>query len=268
MRSMKVISVIMLMLGGAYANDKTSAFFSVGAGFVPKIQTHLTNENLSSPLYTLHLKYGARYYFNDLFGLSMYIPLEGGYSHFGKQDSIKQDSFFSGGVGGDILLDIGSNKGLGIFFGGELHYSYYWLSDSSQVSNHKGSQSHIHFGLAVKTHSKFSVRAGVKKYLARPVQDYQPLNTISGYGVFVDLLFGIDNSSITYQAQLVQEERRKKAEEKAAQMAQNPTNTGSRFFWGGGFGYGVGRTYRNYTPSYRPSRPSTPILKSTPAHFR
>ncbi|TLD82116.1 outer membrane beta-barrel protein [Helicobacter sp. MIT 05-5293] len=267
MRSVKVICAVVLTLSSVWANDKTSAFFSIGAGFVPKIETNLKNENLSSALYTLHLKYGAKYYFNNSFGLSMYIPLEGGYSRFDEQDSINQASFFSGGVGGDVLLDIGSNRGLGVFLGGELQYSYYWLPNPSLAHSHKGLQSNVHLGLAVNIHSKFSVRAGVKKYLTRPIQDYQPLSTTNGYGVFVELLFRIDNSSITHQAQSLQEERRKKAEERAAQMAQNPTmDTGSRIFWGGGFGYGVGRSYHHYTPSYRPS--PTPNLKSTPLHFR
>lgn len=261
-----------------FAHEKSSAFFAIGGSYMPKLAYEFHADKPTAPLYGAGVKYGAKYYFNNALGLRLYIPIQAGYAHFGKTYNPSNTSFVSAGMGGDILLDLGSSKSsIGLFSGGEVHYAYYWLGES----NPAGVQTQVHAGLALNLNPSFAINMGIKRFINRPEHRHSSLrDSLSKYGVFVDFLFMLDNSQISSQqvrnqqlkeqrrAQRMEEERQRLRNSQSIYFTRDPVystnNNGSLgAFFGGlvgaSFGSGI---FRSQAPSNPQPAPSAPILKA------
>lgn len=230
MRYMKALYILIFALICAYAKSdvktstKNGAFFAIGGSYAPHISyqlpftesTQTATSTVSAPLYSVGIKYGAKHYFGNHFGMRLYLPLYGGYSHF--QHSEANDiGFVAAGMGGDIHLDIGSSRGMGIFAGGEVSYAYYWLKDA----NAKGLQTAAHIGLSLHFHPRFCMQLGLKHYFDRPKQERLTLDSaLDNYTAFVDFVFTFDNSDISHSYALREQQREKKRKEREAAQAQ------------------------------------------------
>lgn len=209
----------MFAISTLLGNEKSGAFFAIGGGYAPKIPYQVSAPDNSTaissvPLYAGGIKYGARHYFNNNWGLRLYLPIQGGFSRFDEGYSPAKARFVSAGMGGDILFDIGSSKSsVGIFAGGEVNYAYYWLDSTDS----KGIQTEVHFGLALNFTPRFSINIGMKQYINRPTQEKTPLSSsLRDYGGFVDFIFALDNSNISSSS---------RAQDKVRQEAETNSNS-------------------------------------------
>ena len=209
-----------------WASEKSGAIFGIEAGSTPRLEASTLGASSHAPLASLGVKYGARHYFNQLLGISLYLPLEGGYSSLRGGDF----AFASIGMGGDLLLDFGVYRGLGLFVGGEMAWARYWLGSGGV----DGAQSRVHAGLALNLSPRLRVQGGVKYLPFSPLCEGRSTDRANGgnYGVFVGIAIGLDNSQITQEQRAREERYRREKEEEDRRIASYRSKYGYYYDYG------------------------------------